>query len=506
VVSGRQYYAGDILDEAHEARTLAGMRAAGATLVPLPNAEVEAAAAQALSKRLAGASKATLDAIMLGVSSEPGASTIGWVARSEWWIDVAGGDDSNDGATEAEAIQSFAELRRRLGNLPIIDHAVTVYVKPGSYPEGIDLSCRFTGASSRVRIVGIPTVVQTGVIVTFGWPTYGAAPGTFGRFADGVTTDWSSLSGKRLHFDPGGANDSVSFMTAYPGGWAQADVSIAGAVKQRVGNNFSCVASFPPSTPYVVEDLPLVQGCNLTAERIDAGTGGLNDKDTFLIENMAINFGSGQTVCAVRFDGSSDNQTASSPIFYGCSFVGDFYGTAAFYACGNTDQSGVAGSGGLFIYNSDVCLRACAFGASLQFNNTLVRNIRSAEGPSNCQFAEVRFVNSRSNKYIGGLTFATLSSIGIPISLESRIFFNQLWGQNTNGGSSNQAAALQVGGKVWYDSPIEITPGVSAPNDVVVGSSGSTGGTAVAYASLPYHDAVVNGVGGTDAMIAVAPA
>lgn len=406
------------------------------------------------------------------------------LTQFSWWIDQDNGDDNNDGATEATALKSLRELRERIGPYTLVGKEVLAYIKASvtPYPSGLDLSCRFSGKNARVRFIGVPEVIYTGAVATWTMPSSSGANGTEGELTDVGVTDWLPYEKLRIHFDPGGPNESVTFLHQHALGWV-GQAGTGAAVKQRSGNSFGGVASFPVGTSYRIERLPQIPGCNCTAERLDPGIYGMNDCDTFIFENINFEMVSGTACVSVRWTGSPDCLHTAAPIFWGCRFQGaDVYQTtAAFYGCGG---SFIAWGGGA------LALRGCDLAFRLVGCDVL--DIRGPEGPG-AAFCpgNAHFETSRSWSLctygIKGTTF---------VRYASEVRFGECWGWALFGNPT-----FNIQARAWYTSGSipKVLKGTGAANDMLIGGIG------VDYAGLPYHDAVGGGGNQTDSIFAIAP-
>lgn len=513
-ISGRQYYAGDILDEAQEERTIGGLRSAGATLVLLPNPTVEAAAERALALRRSGASIQQIDAIMLGSlanSAETQSTDNPWLEQLVWWISVEDGDDSNDGATEATALKTVAEFNRRFGRLSRVEDGrhYVVNIKAGTYPEGLELSGRFYGDAD-VTVIGHPRVIATGTIDTFEYPDYySGANGRPGKLVDSGVSDWASLLGYRVHFDPGGGNESYSFLIHHPTDATTVSCTVGAAVKDRQSGLYGGVAVFPASTPYQVEELPTFLGCDIEARRPYMGAGGANNRDSFIVKHLAFRNPVGNCIVSVTWEGSANFFSASCPLFFACAMSGENYGNASYIGCGWTYPGDGQYGTGCHFRQADVYINGGIAGSGTFEDGCYINQIYGPQGPGAFQFNNpVGFLNGVSCVTAAGMKFGVFcsSSTGaIRTQANCDINFYEVFGEN-RATSGARAVGFVLQSRCWYYQTPRIkrnaTGGSPTLTDVMWGGA-SQYYTGVDYAGLPAETSL--GVEGFDAKLMKLP-
>ncbi len=184
-------------------------------------------------------------------------TSLDWLSQAAWAIDPVGGDDENNGGPGAP-LATTAELDRRLSVGPIAQHTLVLIAPTGPLPV-IDFT--IDTAEFTFSIVGVPTVVHTGVVTTYTDRVH-ATP-ISARLTE-AAFDFTPFEGYRLRITNGAAVGAFSWIDkANPGG---AGVNVASV------SRFSTLA-LPTSVPtgvvpaggvgYVIESLPRAAGIYL---------------------------------------------------------------------------------------------------------------------------------------------------------------------------------------------------------------------------------------------------
>jgi hypothetical protein len=124
-----------------------------------------------------------------------------WLDQAQWHINAVTGNDQNDGATSLTALQTWAELRRRLGIGPIT-HMTTVTIEsdlPLSDPIIIDFEIDRTLIEGGLIVQGTRTVLHSGTFTAVA--PYVPATNTPGSITDAaLPVSWtaSGLVGKLI--------------------------------------------------------------------------------------------------------------------------------------------------------------------------------------------------------------------------------------------------------------------------------------------------------------------
>jgi len=377
------------------------------------------------------------------------------VEQSDWYVDGVNGDDDNDGASWTTALATVGAIRKKWGRWARFEdqNAVTIHIAYAVYNEVLDLSGWFSGDNSIVNIIGYPSVVRTGTVGTFEFPLNGAPNGRPGTLTDPSVVDWTGDHGYRVHFDPEGSNDSVSFIGNHPiSGTSEA--TLGAAVKSREdsgGASFQSVSSFPGGTSYAIEALPTFLGLNIDAARYHVGSGGSNTSDSFYIKHLAFSNPVGTTQLKATSHGEASWYQHAAVLFYGCQFEGNFYQSAAsFYGCGWA-RAGSSNLQPMIFYDSRVNVRGCIASGGT-FNNCIIEGITGPEGAGYTQFSGTYVNFKRTKSYSGStLNFGVFSSATkgvIKIDPDSSIHFGRIFGSNYS--TSADAYAIAVAGKAWF--------------------------------------------------------
>lgn len=514
-VSGHRLRAGQILNDAFELDTInLAKRIAPQAVVRLPSAALELGADEAQSRAAIGADPEELDTIMalafIQAVSSGRVEDNPYLEQLEWWVSVEDGDDSNDGATEATALKTFAEFRRRFGSLPRIEKHYVVNVKAGTYPETLELSGRFYGNDAVVEVIGHPRVVASGTVNSFEYPDFfTGANGRPGRLTDVGVADWSAILGYRLHFDPDGSNESYTFGLHHPTEATTVSCTVGAAVKDRVppGTTFGSVAVFPGGTQYLVEDLPVFEGCEIEVTRPYYGTGGSDKADSFVIKHLAFRNLVGTCIILSNWRGSGSFWNGSAPIFFACSINANVYGNASFVGCGWTYHGDGEYGRSLQFQGGEVYIAGGIGGGANIWNNCFIHQISGPQGPGAFQFNNpLSFYNGvkwagSANALFGVYCDSNTGAVRVDQSCE--VNFYSVFGENRKTSGPRNVAFCIAGRALYYNLP-KLKAGAGAPHDILwCFNQELVVGAGVDYGSLPAETSI--GVEGFNASFTKLP-
>jgi hypothetical protein len=203
-----------------------------------------------------------------------------WVAAwavTDWYLDVATGNDTNDGTTAATPLATGTELLRRLGPYAIWNHSVTVHIGPGGLNDPLTLRGTFTQPSTHLDILGTVTqLVDAGTVATYVGIDH-TIPRAPQVTATGIA-DWTPYVGKRLRLTDGADAGAVTWVAvANPAGagiatartprWARIDTASV--------NNLFALINPTVGTKLVVETLPHVPAIDVLVDGAETSTSGV---------------------------------------------------------------------------------------------------------------------------------------------------------------------------------------------------------------------------------------
>jgi len=202
----------------------------------------------------------------------PAAIAAGYAANwavTDWYLDGTVGNDANDGLTVGTALQTGAELARRLGPYALWGQSVTVHVGANGMVDDLILIGAVLNVATHLDVVGTATVLASDVLGSYTALSHVAVPATATRMSGTAIVDFSPYRWRRVRIVGGVRDGAVTWIaTENPAGagvqfartcpWSRIDP--AGAVSSIVG--VTPVAG----DNYVIESLPKIPALTL---RID---------------------------------------------------------------------------------------------------------------------------------------------------------------------------------------------------------------------------------------------
>lgn len=386
------------------------------------------------------------------------------VEQAAWFVDSAAGSDSNDGATLATAIQTLAELSRRIsGGTSTVATTITLVGDFSAEPLVLDITI---ASGVLVTIVGEVVVADSGSItaVTAAVP----ATNTRGQITDAAQafTDES-----RIRLTSGAAASSIAYVTRVIGP-TNVNVSAWALLANPLTSQLPTIGTPSIGNTYDVETLSTIIG------RVDLkvhGTGRLVLQDLIL---------SPATSGAHR--ATNDSSQLANVMFWKCRFTGPQ--TALFYqsiACCVSCDFDVT----FVLADSTITMRAtCArvlvkvdLGANLQLARSCCFDGGSlwVSGHSECAATgtpgDVEFSDVAGD---AGITIDPASSFDGNVQLSSII-----WGANN---TFSWAFLIRSAGTFVY--PVATPPVLSGGTVADI----SLGGNNTAYGALPAINAANN--------------
>jgi len=395
-----------------------------------------------------------------------------WLSQATWYIDAVNGDDENDGSTAATALASHAEFERRLGNYPLIDHEVTVYLLE-DLGEVLHLRARFTGPGPSagtpggyVHYVGTPTVLLSGTVTGYTPP----AAGTEGVLTDG-TADFTAVQGMRLRLTDTGLSDPPkTFIGPLDAGVTSVR---CGKITRFSSPYYNITTHATVGSAYAVERLTQVRGFDFEVDRQDSGGGQASRVSSIVCESLAFEAAAGETMGRI----SCQQPVAGQILFYSCSFDDQQIqgGAARFVACAGRYVDGTA-SIISFLYCSCEFWRHAGGGIDLfEGSAAIVDELSQLD-----EFGLELWDNSFANINECGIYDAL--GDGLYMDPATKAISGPLWGSGNGGFGAN------VEGRLWYYTKPSITGGTPSTDDAEVG-----GTTRAAWATdIPYIEASNN--------------
>jgi hypothetical protein len=235
------------------------------------------------------------------------------LAVTNWYLDGVTGSDQNDGLTPATALQSGAELQRRLGPQARWTASVTIHVGAG----GVDSLClrgETASAGVSVDVIGTPTLVADAGTVSAYTAMNHSTPRSPTLQCTGVT-DWTPYVGMRVRLTSGlNVGGCTWILKANPDGLG---LNVARtSVWYKINNvvpSVDMTATAAPSVgnAVVIEDVPLAGTIDLDLIGTVALPGGNAwPNRQYSVQSIAIN--------SLAQKSSCDFIDAERSVIFGC--------------------------------------------------------------------------------------------------------------------------------------------------------------------------------------------
>jgi hypothetical protein len=184
------------------------------------------------------------------------------LAVSDWYLDAVTGSDQNDGITPSTALQSGAELQRRLGPQAAWSTSVTIHVGVGGVTDTLSIIGDTLLPGVHVDVIGTPTLVADAGLVTAYTAMDHVTPRSPTIACAGIT-DWTPYVGMRLRITSGANAGAVTWvLKANPHALGLSVARTGGRWYKKVSGLSQTVvyASVTPAPgdPVVIETLPIV--------------------------------------------------------------------------------------------------------------------------------------------------------------------------------------------------------------------------------------------------------
>lgn len=402
-----------------------------------------------------------------------------WLDQTTWYIDANNGSDDNDGATAGTALASHAEFARRIGDNAVLDHQITVYIL-SDLNESLVMRIRTGGpvsgsTSSRLVYIGVPTaIVRSGTVQSYTAPNTGVE----GALTDAGIADWTADRGKRITFTSGAALGCSTFCSS---------TATAGVGTARVGRPVKYSdPTYSPFTPapgdtYDVETLPVVRGFYFDTEALDVEFGGPSQAQPVRLEGIAINPTNGAVLASIRNSFSAAYGSSQPRVYVGkCSLHELSLGlNGGLILAGCTGVNNVTGIGGTIRcegHGSIALFNHC--GGGMTFNGPNLHTVFGYFDRSAVYFDKGS--NAEQSFNVGIWDAPGGSGAALTVYPGSIVRSASPWGNATT------TTGIAVGGALYY--PVTgVKPTLAGTvNDTLIG------GTAKAYAAIPYIEPANN--------------
>jgi len=199
------------------------------------------------------------------------------LAVSDWYLDAVTGNDQNDGITPATALQSGAELQRRLGPQPGWRANVTVHVLENGITDALQIIGSTLVGGVSVNIVGTPTLIADAGTISAYTAMDHVTPRSPTLTCTGVT-DWTPYVGKRVRITSGTNTGAVTWVLKANPNALGLNVARTGAWYKKL-DLAPATQMYAAVTPVVgdtvsVESLPPMGGLDLRLSGAVAAAGG----------------------------------------------------------------------------------------------------------------------------------------------------------------------------------------------------------------------------------------
>jgi len=425
-----------------------------------------------------------------------------WLQQTTWYVDAVDGDDENTGLTSGVPIKTFAELRRRFGDDPLIDQTYHVFML-SDVPEVYEMSARFSGDLGAIWLHGGgKTPLATDTISA--WTSF--APGDEPAITGTAIADFSPYKGARCRLTSGASVGFTFFLgDAANSGAVGNEIWRHGILAHYTSAGFSPVtpsafqtsADDPGAADFVIETLLQMRGFNLRSTRLNSGTNGLASTAGFIISEVYMDpAGSAQPLGTVDHTPvlGETSDGAGQPLFFRCIFDGTLAVTGNVFTlvgccCGDngtSDKDGLTLSGcqNVGVRGLDATNIVLRRSGVRTFNGVFCD---ADDGAAYVQFHYGSETMSGDTAQVG-MWNGSASVSAFYVDELSTLHAQDIWGAVDGG-----AVGFEVDGRMFYLAIADIN------GLVVSGNDSEVGGTVKAYGDLPYVEPTNN------AMIVVQP-